>query len=74
MGYFDEESNVNAYIKMCEDYDGREIIGKLKEHLPPRSSVLELGMGPGKDLDILSQNYTVTGSDSSQLFLDRYRF
>jgi trans-aconitate methyltransferase len=30
-------------------------------------------MGPGKDLDILAEYYTVTGSDSSQIFLDRYR-
>ena len=30
-------------------------------------------MGPGKDLDILSKTYKVTGSDSSQVFLDLYK-
>jgi hypothetical protein len=30
-------------------------------------------MGPGVDLDLLSQYYQVTGSDTSRVFLDRYR-
>jgi hypothetical protein len=30
-------------------------------------------MGPGKDLKLLSKHHTATGSDKSQLFLDRYR-
>ena len=30
-------------------------------------------MGPGKDLDLLSEQFRVTGSDSSQAFLDRYQ-
>ena len=39
----------------------------------PRSTVLELGIGPGVDLDMLAETFTVTGSDLSQAFLDRYR-
>ena len=35
-------------------------------------SVLELGMGPGKDLNFLKKYYKATGSDSSQVFLDQY--
>ena len=35
--------------------------------------MLELGMGPGKDLELLAEHYTVTGSDFSEVFLDRYR-
>jgi len=73
MGYFDERKNVNEYIRMVEDYDGRELIDILKMHLPIESTVLELGMGPGKDLDLLAQTYTVTGSDSSSVFLELYR-
>ena len=73
MGFFDTEKGVDEYIKMAEGFDGAELIKILQIFLPGKSSVLELGMGPGKDLDILSKTYTVTGSDSSQIFLDRYK-
>ena len=73
MGYFDDVENVEAYIKMAEGYDGRELIAVLKRYLEPGATVLELGMGPGKDLDLLREQFRVTGSDSSQAFLKRYR-
>ena len=73
MGFFDTEKGVEEYIKISEGYDGTELIKILQEYLPAKSTVLELGMGPGKDLDILSKNFTVTGSDNSQAFLDRYK-
>ena len=73
MGYFDDEKNVEAYIKMAEGYDGRELIDILKKYLKYGSTVLELGMGPGKDFEILSESFQVTGSDVSQVFLDRYK-
>ena len=73
MGYFDDERNVDEYISMAEGYDGREFIPVLKKYLEDGSTVLELGMGPGKDLDLLSEHFQVTGSDSSQVFIDRYR-
>ena len=41
--------------------------------MPPGTSVLELGMGPGKDLDLLNGPFQATGSDYAQPFLDRYR-
>jgi cyclopropane fatty-acyl-phospholipid synthase-like methyltransferase len=73
MGYFDDEKNVEAYIKMAEGFDGRGLINILKKYLENGSTVLELGMGPGKDLEILSEFFQVTGSDNSELFLERYR-
>ena len=73
MGYFDERCNVEQYIQMAEGYDGRDMVATLRRHLSPGSTVLEIGIGPGKDLDILSEFYSVTGSDSSQIFLDLYR-
>ena len=73
MGYFDERKNVDEYIKMAKGYDGQELIAVLKMHLPAGATVLELGMGPGKDLDLLAQTYTVIGSDSSIVFLELYR-
>jgi cyclopropane fatty-acyl-phospholipid synthase-like methyltransferase len=74
MGYFDDEKNVKDYIKMLEDYDydPMVLINILKKHLKKGSTLLELGMGPGQDLDILRKYFNVTGSDSSQIFLNRY--
>ena len=73
MGYFDNAKNVKEYMDMADGYDGRELIEVLKSYLPKDSSVLELGMGPGKDLDILGKIFKVTGSDYSPVFLDLYR-
>lgn len=73
MGYFDSEENVEEYIKMAEGYDGAELIEILREYLPEGSSVLEIGMGPGKDLEDLKRSYDVTGSDRSRIFIERYR-
>ncbi len=73
MGFFDTAKGVEQYIKMAEGYDGAELIKILQKYLPENSTVLELGMGPGKDMDILRKSYAVTGSDNSQIFLDKYR-
>lgn len=73
MGYFDDPKNVEEYIVMCEGFDGRELVEKLSQYFEHYSTVLEIGMGPGKDLDILSDRYHVTGSDLSEEFLRRYR-
>lgn len=73
MEFYDDEKNVQTYLEMAEGYDGAELIQVLRDYLPTGSTVLELGMGPGKDLDILRQGYLVTGSDKSQIFLDLYR-
>lgn len=75
MAYFDNKKNVFNYIKMVEDtegYDPNIIIDKFKKYVPSNSKVLELGMGPGKDFDILKYSYDMTGSDSSQIFIDLY--
>ena len=69
---YDTAEGVDAYAKMAEGYDGRTHIERLNQLLAPGSTVLELGMGPGVDLDMLAQTYTVVGSDHSQAFLDRY--
>lgn len=73
MGYFDYQKNVQDYIKMVDGFDGSELIKELKRHLKDGSTVLELGMGPGKDLDILKKSYQVTGSDNSEVFVDLYK-
>lgn len=73
MTYYHTEESVREYVQMAEGYDGRELIDVLKKYHASNSTVLELGMGPGKDLDILSESFRVTGSDSSELFIRRYR-
>jgi len=73
MGFFDTEKGIDEYVKMAEGFDGAELIKTLQKFVPEKFSVLELGMGPGKDLNILSKIYAVTGSDNSQIFLDRYK-
>ena len=64
--------DVEDYIKMAEGYDGRHLITQLRKYLPDNATVLELGMGPGTDLMLLSEHYKVTGSDFSNAFLDRF--
>lgn len=73
MTFYDSNENVETYIAMAEGYDGRALIAVLQGYVAIGATVLELGMGPGKDLALLSEHYRVTGSDQSQLFLDRYR-
>jgi len=73
MGYYDDPKNVREYLDMAEGVDGRALVEVLAHHLSAGSTVLELGMGPGKDLTFLSASYRATGSDSAQLFLDLYQ-
>jgi trans-aconitate methyltransferase len=73
MGFFDTEEGVREYLEMAKGHDGRELVEKLSEVLSPGSSVLELGMGPGRDLELLAEHFEVTGSDNSRLFLEIYR-
>ena len=72
MGYYDDPTNVAQYIEMAVGYDGRALIEVLKQHLPAGATVLELGMGPGKDLAILGETFIATVSDVSQVFVDGY--
>ncbi len=73
MGFYDDINNVKQYMSMAEGYDGRGLIKVLKENLHDSASVLELGMGPGKDFEILQESYKTTGSDYSQVFVDLYK-
>jgi len=70
--YFDDEKNVRDYITMTEGDDGSELVERLRRHVPDGSEVLEVGMGPGADLDLLGMHYRVTGSDASGPFLAIY--
>jgi cyclopropane fatty-acyl-phospholipid synthase-like methyltransferase len=73
MNYYEDEQNVTQYSKFTPAHDGALLVDVLSAHLPEGSCLLELGMGPGKDLQLLSQHFQVTGSDFSRLFLEKYR-
>lgn len=73
MSYYNDKKNVEEYIRMAEGYDGRAFVDLLKGMLPKEAFVLELGMGPGKDLLLLSENFQVIGSDSSSVFIERFQ-
>ncbi|QEN05329.1 class I SAM-dependent methyltransferase [Thiospirochaeta perfilievii] len=72
MTFYDSKEGVKQYINMAKDYDGRELINNFIPYLDKDSTVLEIGIGPGKELDILAESFKVTGSDKSKLFLDLY--
>jgi len=67
--YYKTKESVEEYIKMAKDVDSRQLIEKLKRHLPAESLILEIGSGPGTDWNILSESYSVVGSDNSAEFL-----
>lgn len=72
MDFFDSKKNVLEYIKMCDGFDGRELIEILKTYVPLNSTILEIGSGPGKDLDLLNDYYYAVGSDRSEVFKELY--
>jgi len=73
MEYWNNKRNVEEYIKISDGYDGRDLIEILKNYLPEGSSILELGMGSGKDLDILNKTFRTTGTDISTVFVEKYK-
>ncbi len=73
MGYYDTQKGIKEYSRRSQKWGGQKLIKILKKHLPKNSTLLELGMGPGRDFDILKKIYVVTGSDCSKAFLENYK-
>ena len=71
MDFYNDPLKVDEYEKMCDDYDGSELYKVLARHLRDDASLLELGSGPGNDINTLHEKYKVTGSDLSEEFLVR---
>lgn len=73
MSFYDSSENVDIYEKMVEAYDPHVMINRFKSHVTSGSKVLELGIGPGLDHDVLRETFHAVGSDLSEEFLRRYR-
>lgn len=73
MGFYDNKNNVDMYMKMADDYENDIVVKAIMSHVSKGKRLLELGMGPGKDLTQLREEYNCYGSDTSNLFLDLYR-
>lgn len=71
--FYHTKETVAEYTKQAAGYDGQKLIENMRIFLPDKSTLLELGTGPGNDLDILKKYFKVTGSDFSNEFLDAYR-
>ena len=71
--YYENPDNVENYSKFTPSHDAGDLVAAFARWVPPHATVLELGMGPGKDFKLLSERYRMTGSDFSNAFLDRYR-
>jgi trans-aconitate methyltransferase len=71
MGFYHTEEGVSQYIDMAAGYDGRHLIAIFETFLADGARILELGSGPGVDFEILSRRFAVTGSDFSDVFLER---
>jgi SAM-dependent methyltransferase len=70
--FYESSEGVEQYAGMAEGHDGSEHIPVLRELLAAGSTVLEVGIGPGSDLAMLAETFSVTGSDNSQAFIDRF--
>jgi cyclopropane fatty-acyl-phospholipid synthase-like methyltransferase len=71
--YYEDQTNVSQYIQFTPAHDGALLVDEFSKNVAKGASVLEIGMGPGKDYKALSQQFSVTGSDRSKLFLELYR-
>lgn len=71
MEFYNDPLKVDEYEKMCTEYNGSDLYKILGNHLDEKSSLLELGCGPGNDIINLMKRYNVTGSDLSDEFLNR---
>jgi trans-aconitate methyltransferase len=72
-GYYHTKESVEEYIRLAKDVNGKQLIEKLKQVLPAKSFLLELGSGPGSDWKILNETYNVTGSDNSTEFINHLK-
>ncbi len=67
---YDDREFIDFYFEMVKDYDNSFVVNNFKNFVKKDSTVLELGMGPALDYDSLKDDYKITVSDTSQIFID----
>lgn len=72
MESYTSKEGARDYIKARADLEASLLVEVLNSILPHDSKLLELGIGPGKELRMLSQSFDVTGSDNSAEFLKAF--
>ncbi|MBW9260172.1 MAG: class I SAM-dependent methyltransferase [Candidatus Thiodiazotropha sp. (ex. Lucinisca nassula)] len=73
MDFYNDPERVDEYEKMCDEYDGSDLYTILEKHLAEGNTLLELGSGPGNDLNYLRNRFNVSGSDLSDEFISRFK-
>lgn len=73
MNFYLKKENVENYQEMMKGYDNEEVLAMVNKKLPSQSSLLEIGSGTGADLVRLAEDYQVTGSDFSPLFVEAFQ-
>jgi len=73
LNYYEIEKNIDHYAQFTPAHDSALLVDAMVASLPKGSTLLEIGIGPGKDFKALKKHFAVTGSDFSKLFLQRYR-
>jgi len=73
MGYYDTKQGIEEYILRSQYWEGPKLVKILKRYIPKQATLLELGMGPGRDFELLQKIYQATGSDKSKKFLELYK-
>jgi cyclopropane fatty-acyl-phospholipid synthase-like methyltransferase len=73
MSFYEKSENVQEYIESCQDYNGESLQHFIIDWVPSGGRLLELGSGPGNDIDFLSQHFQYQGSDCSEPFLAHLR-
>ncbi len=69
---FNDEKFVKEYCEMLVGYNNSFVVNNFKKYVPENLKVLELGVGPGLDYDTLKDNYNITPSDTSNVFLEMF--
>lgn len=73
MGYYDTKKGIIEYSKRSQKWGGKKLFKILRKHLSKNSTLLEIGIGPGRDFNYLKKIYSAAGSDKSKTFLDFYK-
>ena len=71
--WYESEKNISDYARMSAGTDGRRLVALLLQRLTEKSTLLEIGMGLGRDALLLHRHFEVTASDSSGLLVERFK-